>query len=42
MKRGSWIAIVAMLFLAGGVFANDELLNLQKDDKQWAQPGKNY
>ncbi|HJS59950.1 MAG TPA: methanol/ethanol family PQQ-dependent dehydrogenase [Vicinamibacteria bacterium] len=42
MKRGSWLALGAMLFLAGGAFANDELLSLQKDDKQWAMAGKNY
>src|SRR6266705_5870994 len=42
MKRGSWIALVAALFLPLGAFANDELLALQKDDKQWVMAGKNY
>jgi alcohol dehydrogenase (cytochrome c)/methanol dehydrogenase (cytochrome c) subunit 1 len=42
MKYGSWIAVAAMLSVAGGAFANDELLKLQNDDKQWALPGKNY
>ena len=36
MKRGSWIVLIAALSLPGGAFANDELLKLQKDDKQWA------
>jgi len=42
MKWRSWIVLVAALSFSGGAFADDELLNLQKDDKQWAMAGKNY
>ena len=42
MRRSSWIVLVAAFSLSGRAVANDELLNLQKDDKQWAIAGKNY
>ena len=42
MKRCSWIVVVAALSLAGKALANDELIKLQQDDKQWVMAGKNY
>src|SRR2546425_13061685 len=42
MKRRNWIVLVAALSLAGRAFADDELLKLQKDDKQWVMAGKKY
>jgi len=42
MRRASWIVLAAALCVSGRALANDELLKLQNDDKQWALPGKNY
>ena len=42
MKRIGWIALVAALALPSVAVANDELLSLQNDDKQWVMARKNY
>jgi len=42
MRRGIWVALLFLLLLPWVASANPELLSLQKEDGQWAQPGKNY
>ena len=42
MRRGIWLASLLVLLVPSVVSANPELLSLQKNDGQWAQPGKNY
>lgn len=42
MRRGVWTALILVLLVPSVVSANPELLSLQKDDGQWAQPAKNY
>jgi alcohol dehydrogenase (cytochrome c)/methanol dehydrogenase (cytochrome c) subunit 1 len=43
MKHGNRLALAAALLLpVGAAYANDELLKLQNDDKQWVMARKNY
>jgi PQQ-dependent dehydrogenase (methanol/ethanol family) len=42
MRPAVWVAGVLVLVLAVGAYGNQELLQLQTDDKQWVMPGKDY
>src|SRR3989475_2432400 len=43
MRRSVSVACVLVLVLiAWGAYANQELIQLQTDDKQWVMPGKDY
>src|SRR2546430_9888592 len=43
MRRSVSVACVLVLVvIAWGVYANQELIQLQTDDKQWVMPGKDY
>jgi lanthanide-dependent methanol dehydrogenase len=42
MRRSIWVIVMTALLLPWGADANQELLSLQKDDKQWVLPSKDY
>jgi lanthanide-dependent methanol dehydrogenase len=42
MRRSLWFATVIALALPWSASANQELISLQNDDKQWVLPAKNY
>ena len=42
MTRARWIVGLVVLCLPGVAHANQELLGLQTDDRQWVMPAKDY
>lgn len=42
MRRSIWLVVLSILLMPWATHANPELMALQKNDGQWAQPSKNY
>jgi len=43
MGRSVCVAgVLVLVLMSWGAYANQELLQLQTDDKQWAMPSKDY
>src|SRR5919198_3293030 len=42
MRRSVWFACLLVLLMSWVAYANQELLRLQTDDKQWVMPAKDY